>query len=309
MATSALLLISVMGKAQDVAFPWVRLGHDAASAGMADAGYMADENLAWSSFGSAAIVPLAPVKTSFAATYSMLQPSVNHYANVGLAFNVKEKVGISLGVSSGIGNKYPVYDGGGNHTGDFTPINLQAAFGLGFKLCSCLSLGFNARYAMQSVAEDNIFHAVNGDVMLACSVKGFRATAGVQALGADLGMAKAGDGVNSMKCMPTSAKLTLGYDDIIANESFRLAVYADGDYYFFNNSYSAAAGAAIGYKEYITFRGGYRYSSKMAPIPSCATVGIGTKFCGFSINAAYVVPCAVSGVLSNTFTAGIGYNF
>lgn len=303
---AVLLGCTAMSAQTQSALPWMRTGRDAASMGMADAGYLADENLAWSSFGSAAIVPLSEKTFSVSATYAMWKTEPAHRAAAGFSYNVRNRVGISVGVAFDPGKKYQVYDAAGAAKGWFTPYDLQANFGIGVKIVNGFSIGVNAKYARQALAQGASSNVFAADVMLACKVKGFRATAGVASLGTPVKSA-AGEKFN----LPSSAKLTFGYDDIIAG-GLHLAAYADGDYYFFNNTWSVAGGAAIGYKDIVNVRGGYRYSGDNGKLgipcvmPSYASVGLGCGFRGVSLNAAYIF---ASKVINNSFVVGLTYSF
>ena len=57
----------------------------------------------------------------------------------------------------------------------------------------------------------------------------------------------------------------------------------------------------------LTFRGGYHYgNASKGVIPSYASLGLGVKFFGVSIDAAYLFG---SEILKNSFGVSLGYEF
>ena len=69
-----------------------------------------------------------------------------------------------------------------------------------------------------------------------------------------------------------------------------------------------AVGAEYEYDSMIAVRAGYHYGSRENGLPSYASVGVGVKFFGVNVDAAYLIGSPTS-PLRNTFTVGVGYSF
>lgn len=285
--------------AQTVEFPWLSLPQGTVSLGMAGTGTLSDYNLAWSSSNSPAIAALGDRKFAVEGAYSLIRPSGLNRVGIGSAGKIGKRLSLGGSVSFVAGNKYDVYNSTGLRTGDFTPYMFGMNVGAGVKLTGFMSLGVSLLYAREVSSVEAKYNALSASLMFAFRHRGFRAGAGVHSLGAGLG---SGGGVTAF---PSSAKLTAGYDNALCSGSLRLSAYADADYYF-NNSVSVAAGAAVGYKEIVTLRGGYRYSSSAAPLPSFATAGMGFGLKGIALDFAYILS---KSHIRNSFQAGIRYSF
>ena len=67
-------------------------------------------------------------------------------------------------------------------------------------------------------------------------------------------------------------------------------------------------GAEYGYDSLVYVRAGYHYASVGNGIPSFASAGLGFRFFGVNIDAAYLFGWGNS-PLKHTFTVGVGYSF
>lgn len=285
--------------AQTMEFSWLRTPSGTASLGMAGAGSLSDENAAWDSFGSPAMGALSGRRLAVAAAYSRWQPSSFNNVSVGVSGKACDRVSVSGGLSFLGGSRYQVFDGGGQQTGDYMPYMLRMNVGTGVRLTDFMSVGAGFTYAMEAVATDGKYNALAGDLTIAFIHRGFRGSIGVRSLGASLGSA------GGLKSFPASANIAGGYAGSFCNGQFRLSAYADADCYF-NGSVSSAVGASIGYREFVTLLGGYRYGSSTAPLPSFGTLGISLGYAGIALDLAYVLS---SDYIRNSFQAGLRYSF
>lgn len=285
--------------AQTMEFSWLGIPSGTYSLGMAGTGYLSDENVAWSSFGSSAMAALSDRRLAAAMSYSRWQPSPFNRVSAGVSGKAGSGVAVSGGASFLGGRRYSVFDSGGQRTGDYMPYMLEMNLGTGGKLTDFMSVGAGFVYAMEAVTEDRKYNALAGNLMMAFIHHGFRGCVGVSSFGASLGS----DG--GLKSFPASAKITAGYEDSLYNGKFHLSAYTDADCYL-NGSVSAAIGASVGYRELITFRGGYRYSSSTAPLPSFGTLGISVGYAGIALDLAYVLS---SDQIRNSFQTGLRYSF
>ena len=101
-----MLLVPAVSHAQ--ALPFVAAETDAASLGTAGAGLVETSSVADASFSNAAVIPFSDNKLDASVGYTMWQPSSSNILNVGVAYNVKSKFGVALGVHYGMNPSYDV---------------------------------------------------------------------------------------------------------------------------------------------------------------------------------------------------------
>lgn len=303
------LTLSVFAQGQ-YAFPWMRTSRGAADLSMGGAATMAESNMAWASFSNAAMLPFCPAKSAFQLGYALQSPSKTNYMNAGLSFNVRNRVGISAGVSYGLDPAYGIIDENGAARGTFNPSTLMANLGLSWRFVKFLSIGINGRYAMQTLAKGYSSSVFAGDAFLMAKVSDFKVSAGVANIGMPL-KDKAGNSYG----LATSAKLSLMYDALFAAKH-GVQVCADADYYLGGLFASVApassglpmavsGGVQYGFNNMIFVRAGGRYGFS-SPMPSYASAGLGFKFKAFAIDAAYIF--AGQGI-ANSFSLSLGFSF
>lgn len=294
------LLITFASSAQSwSALPWIRTSRGAADMAMAGSAFMSPENMAWASSGNAAMIPFCPDKMSVEAGYMLYNPTKSNYVNAGFAYNIKSKIGVTAGVSYGFDPAFDIYNESGKVTGSFTPGMLMLGAGVSWRFLEFMSAGINLRYAMQSIAEGHSASAFAADAVLMCRFGDFSVSAGAVNVGTPV---KGADG--TAYPLASSAKAAAMYDTVFASQH-GLQINVDADYYF-SNSFSAAAGAQYGWNNMVFVRAGYRFSAKSCVIPSFASVGLGFKFKGIRLDAAYLM---ANEALKNTINIGIGYSF
>ena len=155
------------------------------------------------------------------------------------------------------------------------------------------------RYASQKLSTDNSYSAVSADIFLTYRLSELNITAGVSSIGSSV-KSVAGDSFS----LPVSA--TIGADwSKTFSETHGIRIAADADY-FFSGNVTVAAGAEYSFKNMAFARAGYHFGTKDAVLPSFATVGLGVRFFGVSLDIAYLT---ANGVLGNTLTFGLGYRF
>ena len=297
---SAIFILSVsVLDAQTVEFPWTALPSGTASLSMAGTGSLSDSNIAWSSNDSPAASILCDRTFAAEGAYSLVQPSGLNRAGVGAAGKISDRISLGGTFSFLAGSRYDVYNSSGLRTGTFSPNMMGMSLGMGVKLCKFMSIGASLQYEREASAEDAKYNVIAASLMFAFKCGGLRAGAGVHSLGGSF------SSPGGVKAYPGSAKVTVGYDDALCSGLMRISAYADADYYF-NNSVSAGAGASVGYREIVSLRGGYRYSSPTAPLPSFAAAGLGLGLKGIALDFAYLLSSARIG---NSFQVGVRYSF
>lgn len=291
-----MLLVPAVSHAQ--ALPFVAAETDAASLGTAGAGLVETSSVADASFSNAAVIPFSDNMLDASVGYTMWQPSSSNILNVGVAYNVKSKFGVALGVHYGMNPSYDVTNESGAVAGVFAPKDIHVNAGLAWRFLPFLSLGANIGYATSSLAEGHSYGALAADVFAMAKFGDFRVTAGVANVGTTV---KSASGAEF--CIPGSIAVGAGYGKVFG-EKHGIDVLVDADYYF-SGWMAVAAGAAYTFNDLFSVRAGYRYGGE-SPVPSYASVGAGVKILGIKFDVAYLI---ASGPVKNTLALSLGYAF
>lgn len=295
----ALLLSSLAVSAQSQsALPWMRIGRGAGMQGMADAAVVSDLSAAWSSFSNPAVVPFTVSGLSASLSYDLWQADKTNYINAGVAYNILDRFGVTVGFSYGLGKSYDQYDQYGIANGSYVPSNFQVNLGGAWRFVDFMSLGLNIRYAGQKLTPEVSNTTFAGDAMLMGGFSDFRVLIGV----ANLGTAIADNAGNKFK-LSSSLKFGAGYEKYFSLKH-GMGAYLDADYYFYGG-FGAALGAQYAFSEMLFARAGYRFGVKSV-IPSYASIGLGFKMSGFSVDVAYLF---ASESVANSLCLGLGYAF
>lgn len=283
--------------ANGVPMPFITIDHNPVSLGMASTSIASDKDLAFSAFTSSAVVPFTRKKGDAAVSYSPWAPANNGDRNIsaGVAAKLGRVVGLSFAGTYGMGSQYDLIDDNGFTSGTFKTSTMSFGLGLGFRFTSYLGMGVNARYSIQNLAPD-------------CKLSAF--TAGVHLVGriADryniiLGVSDLGGKVEGFS-LPSSVVLGAALPFTFGQKN-ALDVNVSGNY-FFNKALAAGVGVQYGWNDMVFARAGYRYAGKAAAMPSFASLGLGVKFFGVHIDAAYLL---ASEALRGTFAVSLGYSF
>ena len=293
-----MLLFPVLAGAQ--ALPFTAAETDAVSLGTAGANLTQTGSIANASFSNAAAIPFSDAKMDVAAGYTMWQPSAvgSNILNVGAAYNMNQRFGVTVGFLYGMNPEYDLTDASGVVKGQFKPSDIHVNIGLAYRLLPCLSLGANVGYATSALAEKQSYGAFAADVFAMAKFGGVKVTAGVANVGTSVTSSR---GVKYG--LPASVAVGAGYEATFADKH-AVEALLDADYYF-SGSFAAAAGASYTYGDLVTVRAGYRYGGK-SPIPSYASVGAGVKYFGIKFDLAYLI---ASGAAKNTLALSLGYSF
>lgn len=297
---TACLLSAGVASAQ-TAMPSLRIEQDPVAAGMGFTGLASTTGTAWSALRNSSVIPLSEKKMDFGFSYQSWAPSGAKDSNMafGAAFKAGERFGVSLAGTLQNGEEYNVTDATGNASGTFKPSTISAGLGFGVKIIDNLSAGVNVRFASQKLTKDDSYTAFCGDVFVSYRFSDFNLTAGAASLGSKV---KGADG-NSYS-LPASARVGVDWTKAFA-EAHALKLGADFDY-FFCGSVTAAAGVQYSFRNMVFARAGYHYGADKAVLPSFASAGLGVKFFGVELNAAYLF---ASDALGGTMTFGLGYSF
>lgn len=304
-AAAALLLSSLSSFAADdptTALPWSRIDHNPATLGMGTAGYADLGSAAWASFRNPAVLGIAPVTLSAAASWALWMPSsdegaLNHFNAAG-AYRFG-KMGIALGASYMPGKEYEVFTLTGASEGKYTPKDLQINAGFGYEVMTDLSVGVNVRYLSQSLTEDNSYTSFAGDIAAIYKIGDITSSLGISNIGTGIE-----DAAGNKFDIPTSLTIGSTWDATLA-ENHGLKASIDADYYF-SGDCTAALGAQYAFKDMLFVRAGYHLATDNAVLPSFLTLGLGVSYAGFGLDAAFIT---ANDALGNTLTFGLTYRF
>lgn len=294
------LLLPLVASAQ--ALPFAAADFSAAALAKAGTSAVETSSTAFSAFGNVAAVPYSGLQGDFAAGYSLWQPSSakTNVLVLGGSYNIRQKIGVALGVTYGMHPGYEIFSDQGTSKGTFSPSDLQIKAGFAWRFLPFLSVGVILGYASSSLAEGVSYGAFMADIFLMSKFSDVKVALGVS----DLGTAVTS--VSGLKYAPPSA-LTLGagYEKVFA-DVHGIDVSAEADYYF-AGAFAASLGAEYIYDEMVSVKAGYRYGGTSV-LPSYASAGVGCRFFGVTLDLAYVIPTGKS-PMSNTLAVSLGYSF
>ena len=210
------------------------------------------------------------------------------------SFGLSDRFSMGLGFSYGLNPAYDSLDGAEM----FTPVDMIAGMGAGFRVSDVFSVGANARYALSRLTDAYSYGAFSGDLFVAMDLSGFTVTAG---------LSTAGPAVQSVSTgsyrLPSSASCGFGYESVLG-DALRARSQLTVDYYF-SGALAAGFGTEVVVKDMMSMRLAYNYGGESV-IPSYTSAGIGLSFYGLKINAALFFSGKDAG---NSMVCSLGYSF
>lgn len=296
----AVVLVPVVASAQSgEALGFTRINQDVSRAGLAGAGSVSASSAVWASYENPTAALAADGKVLAGLGLNLWAPSGTQYYSAAASSKLTDDLSLTAGFTFGNGKAYDIYSSSGQKTGTFTPSEYLVNVGAAYRVLDFLSVGANAHYAGQSLAEGQSYGAFSADVFAGVDFGKLKAVAGVASLGSKV---KSVSGAEYP--LPTSAKAAVGYEGSSLG-ILSYGAYADADYYIYSGGFGLSVGATVGYSDLFALRAGYHYATDKAVIPSYASVGLGASVMGISIDLA----CLLGGPLSGTFQLGVGYRF
>lgn len=217
----------------------------------------------------------------------------------GGVMRLGERIALNAGFSADLGEAYDVYNKLGKVTRSFTPKDMTAAFGIGYRLNRSFSVGANVKYASSSLADEVSYGSVAADIFVTGRFGGLSASAGVANIGGKV-ESSSGDSYS----LPSSVSAGLGYG-LFLTDRLKADASLTADCYF-SGAVAAGLGASVSWSRFVTFRAGYNYGGESV-IPSYATAGLGFSFAAFALDATYYIVPSDS-PLSGTFLLALRYN-
>ena len=224
------------------------------------------------------------------AGYMLWSPTYDPVNNINISatYCLAEKISFSIDGMYGTGNDYG---------------QVEIGLGAGYRMTDFLAARIHIKYLSENLTPKVSYGAFGADLAVDCLLP----ISDNGKIAADLGIFSIGSKVTSASgikySLPSSARIGAGYiHDIDKKNSFTILTEAD---YYFHNAIGAALGAEAKIVDMIYVRAGYRYGAEHV-IPSFASAGVGVKFAGIKIDAAYLF---ANEVIGNTIAVSIGYSF
>ena len=294
------LFVSLKAGAQ--VLPSLHMNQDAASMGMGSAG-VASKAGAFVIENNIAAIPFAEQKMAVQAGFGIWQPSYANNKTIGLGgmYKVSPKIGLALDFKYLMLPSYSGVTGNGADIRDseFSPSEMNLAAGVSYKIIDCLSAGLTLRYAGSTLAPEasaNVFAVDFGVFFQKNSVS---AGLSLNNLGTDVKYSE------TAYPQPMHMKAGAGYDLEMGTSRIFFTAQAD---FLFAGGFAAGAGCEYSFKNIVFARAGYHYGDAVNVVPSYASFGLGLKFFGVTLDAAYLVADSTS-PMRNTLRFGIGYRF
>lgn len=319
-AAAAVLLSSAAAQAQTASF--LDVNPDPVAMSMAGTGTVM-EATQFAMWNNIAATALDDRTLQVGAAYSLWQPSYtsNHVAAVAGYGRVARFMTVSASVKYFSNKPYDVTDGvTGAVTGSFTPMDLQAGVGLGFRILPILSLGANVNYVYSDIGGPKKGGAVSADFGALLDLRFLRVGLTFANIGSKLDYGGA-----AAYGLPANVKLGVGTIQRFGPEDkHAVAVTSESGMVFEQKAFFTGLSAQYEYNDFVRVGLGYHYGNQDKQVTgSYASFGAGIKFLGISVNAAYILGFKqasdisspveslynLSAPISNTFSVGIGYEF
>lgn len=267
------------------ALPFTQLDFSPASIGMGG-----------TKVSSVATVPLSGIELAGGLSYQSYLPAISptSYFGGGIA-GTFEDLGYSLSFVRGTGEKVFVLDDIVDH---YDPAEMLVSAGLSYVFLDFLSLGVNVYYGKEQTMANHFNSAFAADVFVAGKLGGLDFAAGANALGQKVKSENTGD-----FSLPSALTLAAGYAYELM-EDHLLTARAKVDSYF-SGALAAGAGVEYCWSGMLSARAGYHYGGDSI-IPSYASAGLGLRYSGITLDAAYLF---ASDVLGGSFAISAGVRF
>lgn len=304
---SALACVCAFASAQDVtadklssvAMPFTRIGRSPVAMGMGNTSLLETSFTGYSAFGNIAALPFSSNTVDGQVSYQGWAPSsasASTNINAGLGFNISDKIGISACFASDKGGNSLLSPSQGVIDKTISSTDMMVGAGFSYRFIPQLSVGVNARFMSQKLSEHDPYKSFGIDVLLMSKFDGVKLAAGVTSLGGKV------TSIDSKRYdLPTAASLAAGYENVFGGKH-GIDVRAEAEYYF-AGGFRAAVGASYAFNDIVFLRAGYNFGGVCS---NFASVGLGVKFFGVNINAAYLIGNTPAG---GTLCAGLGYSF
>ena len=211
----------------------------------------------------------------------------------GASARFGDKIAVAVSYRSLADKPYEIVSASGSVTGTFTPADKIISLGSSFKIGSSLGAGLMLRYLTSAIGTDLKGSTFCADLSLFYSKEALSAGLSVRNLGGKISW---GDDAYAL---PLNASLGAAYS--VAGLKAGLEVN-----YLFEGAFGAGVGAEYLIADIATVRAGYHLGDKSKGLTSYVSLGLGAKFAGVCLDAAYLL---ASETLGGSLVAGLSYSF
>ena len=266
------------------ALPFTQLDYNPASIGMG--GTMVS---------SSATLPLSGVKLAGGVSYQNYMPQISATAYIGGGVaGCLDKLGYSLSFVHGTGEKLYIDD----VATDYNPTEMMVNAGVSYAILDQLAVGVNVKYAQEQPAQNYSNSAIAADVFVAGKFSGLDFAAGVSSVGQKVKSQATGE-----YSLPSALIASAGYTYELTEDNV-ISARARVDSYF-SGALAAGAGVEYCWSGMVCARAGYHHGGDSI-IPTYASAGLGFRYSGFTLDAAYLF---ASDVLGGSFAISAGVRF
>ena len=252
---AALTFCRTAAQAQTASF--LNVNPDPEAMSLAGTGTVMEAN-AFSIWNNNAASALGGERFQVGAAYSLWQPSFSSNSNIAVAGygRIAKFMTISAGFKYFSHQPYEVSGTEpGMVSGTFTPVEMQAVVGLGFKVLPILSLSANVGYVHSDIGGPKKGGAVSADFGALLDLKFLRVGLTASNIGSRIDYGGA-----SSYGLPANIKLGAGTIQRFGSEDkHAVAVNLQGGMTFENPAFFAALGAQYCFNDFIRVAAGYHY--------------------------------------------------
>lgn len=211
----------------------------------------------------------------------------------GASMRFGDKYAVALSYKSLNDRPYEIVSVSGSVTGSFTPKDNIISMGAAYKVLPELSAGLMLSYVTSEIGVDMKGSAICASLSVYYTKEALTAGASLRNLGGKINWG--GDSY----ALPLTASAGAAYSVAGFKAGLELS-------YLFEGAFGAGLGAEYTVKDIATFRAGYHLGDKAKGLASFASVGLGVKFAGVSLDLAYLL---ASETLGGSLLAGLSYSF
>ena len=229
--------------------------------------------------------------------YLSYTPGSQQGVSADFSLGLGDKLNVSAGFLMLKSESYQEINESGNVIGEYGPSDMKISAGASYCVLDWISAGLNVRYLRSSIASDATLNAFCADLRAVAARDSWKAGLGLFNVGPAV---KGADGTGYP--LPTFVRADGEYR-IDLGPSMAVNVGLSGEVYF-SAGLAACAGAEYSFKDMLFARAGVRLGNEV--LPTYASLGLGVKFAGISLDAAYLL---ASETLGGSFLAGLSYSF
>ncbi len=288
-----------VGHASAQTLPSLLVGSDASTLGMATTS-VGKVSGAFSLEGNVASMSLGEDRFAAGASFGLWQPDYakDKVISVGSTYRLGERFALGLQYKDFRQPSYDIVSESGSVKDSFTPGETAIALGAAYSITNFLSVGVTGRMVRSSLGEDAAASVFGADAALFYRKDALSAGLSVNNLGGKVNYG--GDDYDQPMLARVGGAYRIG--DPKAS-TVTPSVEAD---VLFKGGFMAGLGVEYSYKSMLFARGGFHYGDKEKAVPTYASLGLGVRFLGVSLDVAYLT---ASDILGNSISFGFGYRF